>query len=69
MNRYHLFDSLIHLQDSQTINDAVATAASFDSLIHLQDSQTWRDSNTCKSRFDSLIHLQDSQTGDTVCQK
>ena len=35
-----LFDSLIHLQDSQTFEDWEYQVYEFDSLIHLQDSQT-----------------------------
>ena len=34
------FDSLIHLQDSQTLETTVHYGDEFDSLIHLQDSQT-----------------------------
>ena len=34
------FDSLIHLQDSQTISCVTSNTSGFDSLIHLQDSQT-----------------------------
>ena len=34
------FDSLIHLQDSQTVNAYMEQITGFDSLIHLQDSQT-----------------------------
>ena len=34
------FDSLIHLQDSQTIDNSIIRTFRFDSLIHLQDSQT-----------------------------
>ena len=36
-----LFDSLIHLQDSQTLSDSTSINYKFDSLIHLQDSQTY----------------------------
>ena len=35
-----LFDSLIHLQDSQTEYAVICISQQFDSLIHLQDSQT-----------------------------
>ena len=34
------FDSLIHLQDSQTWDNYIYADTEFDSLIHLQDSQT-----------------------------
>ena len=34
------FDSLIHLQDSQTAKLLNSFVEKFDSLIHLQDSQT-----------------------------
>ena len=34
------FDSLIHLQDSQTFKCDISYTSKFDSLIHLQDSQT-----------------------------
>ena len=34
------FDSLIHLQDSQTNSGIKKNLNRFDSLIHLQDSQT-----------------------------
>ena len=34
------FDSLIHLQDSQTSVKWLFVYTAFDSLIHLQDSQT-----------------------------
>ena len=34
------FDSLIHLQDSQTPPPCEPSIYVFDSLIHLQDSQT-----------------------------
>ena len=34
------FDSLIHLQDSQTTGATFIPYIQFDSLIHLQDSQT-----------------------------
>ena len=34
------FDSLIHLQDSQTSDTLHSSLLQFDSLIHLQDSQT-----------------------------
>ena len=34
------FDSLIHLQDSQTDVTLCVSVFVFDSLIHLQDSQT-----------------------------
>ena len=34
------FDSLIHLQDSQTQAGLKTKVIMFDSLIHLQDSQT-----------------------------
>ena len=37
---YKKFDSLIHLQDSQTATPYILKATVFDSLIHLQDSQT-----------------------------
>ena len=37
---YKKFDSLIHLQDSQTLMQSRTFATKFDSLIHLQDSQT-----------------------------
>ena len=40
-----MFDSLIHLQDSQTINRTGLSKGTFDSLIHLQDSQT------CPSKY------------------
>ena len=36
----YLFDSLIHLQDSQTRMSKHLSLTPFDSLIHLQDSQT-----------------------------
>ena len=39
-NTLYLFDSLIHLQDSQTCSQAYSVPFMFDSLIHLQDSQT-----------------------------
>ena len=48
------FDSLIHLQDSQTGISVNDTLEMFDSLIHLQDSQTVRLFG-CVSV--SLIHL------------
>ena len=35
-----MFDSLIHLQDSQTMLYSPFLFLMFDSLIHLQDSQT-----------------------------
>ena len=35
-----MFDSLIHLQDSQTSIRHLCRLGLFDSLIHLQDSQT-----------------------------
>ena len=35
-----MFDSLIHLQDSQTELGRLQDLFTFDSLIHLQDSQT-----------------------------
>ena len=35
-----MFDSLIHLQDSQTAFDDTDLTKGVDSLIHLQDSQT-----------------------------
>ena len=35
-----MFDSLIHLQDSQTTIQIHSIICGFDSLIHLQDSQT-----------------------------
>ena len=56
------FDSLIHLQDSQTIITLHLSSVWFDSLIHLQDSQTDLPEKIRKIEFDSLIHLQDSQT-------
>ena len=56
------FDSLIHLQDSQTARNQIPHRVLFDSLIHLQDSQTYGDSYRFIYKFDSLIHLQDSQT-------
>ncbi len=58
-----MFDSLIHLQDSQTLSLQHPAPSQFDSLIHLQDSQT-RSAQTLfnEEMFDSLIHLQDSQT-------
>ena len=57
-----MFDSLIHLQDSQTINRTGLSKGTFDSLIHLQDSQTHPQLSVNTILFDSLIHLQDSQT-------
>ena len=57
-----MFDSLIHLQDSQTIVVCVESSFVFDSLIHLQDSQTHHQHCCRTASFDSLIHLQDSQT-------
>ena len=56
------FDSLIHLQDSQTFVPCINALTLFDSLIHLQDSQTTWTPPLLLSKFDSLIHLQDSQT-------
>ena len=56
------FDSLIHLQDSQTLFMDFIEYVTFDSLIHLQDSQTRCDHTIPFVMFDSLIHLQDSQT-------
>ena len=56
------FDSLIHLQDSQTALNRDDVNLWFDSLIHLQDSQTINHKIYVKKQFDSLIHLQDSQT-------
>ena len=56
------FDSLIHLQDSQTISICIYIVITFDSLIHLQDSQTNAVAQTMGAEFDSLIHLQVSQT-------
>ena len=48
------FDSLIHLQDSQTYSHLFVKYPPFDSLIHLQDSQTVvRVDDSDKS----LIHL------------
>ena len=49
-----LFDSLIHLQDSQTLWNSFKYQNVFDSLIHLQDSQTY-EIFYAKNR--SLIHL------------
>ena len=57
-----MFDSLIHLQDSQTDRVKCDTFNLFDSLIHLQDSQTRCLPCPWFQQFDSLIHLQDSQT-------
>ena len=57
-----LFDSLIHLQDSQTLCLRLLPQILFDSLIHLQDSQTNSVIWPKPFGFDSLIHLQDSQT-------
>ena len=57
-----MFDSLIHLQDSQTPLHTESKNRLFDSLIHLQDSQTVSPSPEKVVTFDSLIHLQDSQT-------
>mgnify|MGYP007090512935 CR=1 FL=1 len=57
-----MFDSLIHLQDSQTKLETELGTLQFDSLIHLQDSQTEQDVIILDEVFDSLIHLQDSQT-------
>ena len=57
-----MFDSLIHLQDSQTVTGTKQKIDPFDSLIHLQDSQTYSGSHIDNYMFDSLIHLQDSQT-------
>ena len=48
------FDSLIHLQDSQTSPETLYFADWFDSLIHLQDSQT---TGGVLIETDSLIHL------------
>ena len=56
------FDSLIHLQDSQTHLMLSGILQTFDSLIHLQDSQTAFAAFSITVLFDSLIHLQDSQT-------
>ena len=56
------FDSLIHLQDSQTSFSILSVYIQFDSLIHLQDSQTHWTRISQYLLFDSLIHLQDSQT-------
>ena len=48
------FDSLIHLQDSQTCRASDNALSTFDSLIHLQDSQTdFRIKGNCMC----LIHL------------
>ena len=49
-----MFDSLIHLQDSQTCRSETRCCFMFDSLIHLQDSQTWWG---CSHRKIRLIHL------------
>ena len=45
------FDSLIHLQDSQTNSTASTPAPRFDSLIHLQDSQTPNYKNRILTEF------------------
>ena len=49
-----MFDSLIHLQDSQTVNLFEFPVVKFDSLIHLQDSQT---EYRMYRKKQSLIHL------------
>ena len=48
------FDSLIHLQDSQTLWNSFKYQNVFDSLIHLQDSQTH---NPDSKSSVCLIHL------------
>ena len=59
------FDSLIHLQDSQTVINGMLSDCAFDSLIHLQDSQTRR---LHSYQLIRLIHLFTYKTlKPTVC--